>query len=233
MNRMQVNALVVLASLGLAGFPTPSMADEEDVAETTPPIEELGEGRYRIGTITVDKAARKFSLDGKILHLTEPLEYVAVMTEGFKGYESLLELETSAVEFQLACILVGLDDENSVKPRFQFDENEAVGQAVDITLSWEADGEVKTVSAASAMTAGDEPFSDAGWVYIGSTPSPQDGSLLAEMSGSLIGFVHDPTSIIEHRKGAPAGSYGMVKGNADLLPPEGSPITVTVSVIPD
>ena len=233
MNRMQVNALVVLASLGLAGFPTPSMADEEDVAETKPPIEELGEGRYRIGTITVDKAARKFSLDGKILHLAEPLEYVAVMTEGFKGYESLLELETSAVEFQLACILVGLDDENSVKPRFQFDDNQVVGQAVDITLSWEVDGKVKTVNAAGAMTAGDEPFSDAGWVYIGSTPSPQDGSLLAEMSGSLIGFVHDPTSIIEHRLGAPAGSYGMVTGDADLLPPEGSRITVTVSVIPD
>ena len=83
------------------------------------------------------------------------------------------------------------------------------------------------------MTAGDETFSDDGWVYIGSTPSPQDGSLLAEMSGSLIGFVHDPTSIIEHRKGAPAGSYGMVTGNADILPPEGSTITLTVSVIPD
>lgn len=233
MNRMQANVLVVAVSSILVGLPTFSMAEEQEVAETKPPIEELGEGRYRIGTITVDKNARKFSLGGKILHLTQPLEYLAVKTEGFKGYESLLELETSAVEFQLACILIGLDDDKSVKPRFQFDENEIEGQAVDITISWEADGEVKTASAARAMTAGDEPFSDAGWVYVGSMPSPQDGSLLAEMSGSLIGFVHDPTSIIEHRKGAPAGSYGMVKGNSELMPPEGSPITLTVSVITD
>jgi hypothetical protein len=230
---MQLNALVVAALFILAGFPALSVAEQETVAETKPPIEDLGEGRYRIGAITVDKTARKFSLDGKILHLTRPLEYVAVKTEGHKGYESLLELETSAVEFQLACILVGLDDEKSVKPRFQFDDNEVGGQAVDITVSWEVEGDVKTVSAASAMTTGNETFGDEGWVYIGSMQSPQDGSLLAEMSGTLIGFVHDPLSIIEHRKGAPAGSYGMVTGNADILPPEGSTITLTVSVIPD
>jgi len=233
MNRIQLNALVIAASFVLAGFPALSMADEEKVTEKKPPVEDLGEGRYRIGTITVDKAERRFSLGGKILHLTQPLEYLAVMTEGHKGYESLLELETSAVDFQLACILIGLDDEKSVKPRFQFDENEVDGQAVDITISWEVDGEVKTTGAAKALTAGDGPFSDAGWVYIGSRLSPQDGRLLSETSGTLIGFVHDPMSIIEHRKGAPAGSYGMVTGNADFLPPEGSPITLTVSVITD
>ena len=233
MNRMQEKALIIAASFVLAGFPALSTADEEDVPETLPAIEDLGEGRYRIGTITVDKTERKFSLGGKILHLNAPLEYLAVKTEGDKGYESLLELDTLAVDFQLACILIGLDDENSVKPRFQFDENEAEGQAVDITISWEVDGEVKTTSAAKALAAGDGPFSDAGWVYVGSMPSPQDGSLLAEMWGTLIGFVHDPISIIEHRKGAPAGSYGMVTGNADLLPPEGSPITLTVSAVAD
>ena len=233
MNRTIGSALIIAASLVIAGFYAPSMADEKDVAGTKPTIEDLGEGRYRIGTITVDKTNQEFSLGGKILHLTQPLEYIAVMPEGYKGYESLLELKTSAVDFQLACILIGLDDEKSIKPQFQFDENEAEGQAVEITISWEVDGEVTTTSAARALTAGDESFTDAGWVYIGSVLSPEDGSLLAEMSGTLIGFVHDPLSIIEHRKGAPAGSYGMITGNADILPPEGSLITLTVSVVPD
>ena len=233
MNRMQEKALIIAASFVLGGFPALSTADEEVVPETLPALEDLGEGRYRIGTITVDKTERKFSLGGKILHLNAPLEYLAVKTEGAKGYESLLELNTLAVDFQLACILIGLDDEKSVKPRFQFDENEAEGPAVDITISWDVDGEVKTTKAAKALAAGDGPFTDDGWVYVGSMPSPQDGSLLAEMWGTLIGFVHDPISIIEHRKGAPAGSYGMVTGNADLLPPEGSPITLTVSAVAD
>jgi hypothetical protein len=233
MNRFVKSVHVVAATFVLGGFPAYGVANEEEVSEAAPAIEDLGDERYRIGTITIDKAARKFTLGGKVLHLTQPLEYLAVKTEGYKGYESLLELETSAVDFQLACILIGLDDEDSVKPRFQFDERETEGQAVEITISWEVDGALKTTSAANAMTAGDGAFTDAGWVYVGSRPSPQDGSLLAEMSGTLIGFVHDPLSIIEHRTGARAGSYGMVKGNSELLPPEGSPITLTVLVVTD
>ncbi len=233
MNRLVKSVHVVAAILVLGGFPTCVVADDEEVSEAAPAIEDLGDERYRIGTVTIDKAARKFSVGGKVLHLTQPLEYLAVKMEGYKGYESLLELETSAVDFQLACILIGLDDENSVKPRYQFDEREAEGQAVEINISWEVNGALKTTSAANAMTIGDGAFADAGWVYVGSRPSPQDGSLLAEMSGTLIGFVHDPLSIIEHRTGAPADSYGAITGNSEVLPPEGSPITLTVSVVTD
>ena len=208
-------------------------AKNEESKDAPPGIEDLGDDNYRIGTITVNKSAHTFSLSGKILHLEKPLEYLAVKTEGYKAYESLLELESSATEFQLACILVGLDDETSVKPRFQFDENETEGPVVEIMISWEVDGNIKTLSAADALSSGDDPFDDAGWVYIGSRPSPQDGSLMAELSGTLIGFVHDPLAIIEHRTGAGAGSYGMITGNSELLPPEGSPITLTVSVVTD
>ena len=233
MNRIELSIRIVVAFFLLGGLPADSVADEEEVSTAAPLIEDLGNERYRIGTITVDKTARTFSLSGKILHLSEPLEYLAVRTGGDKGYESLLELETSAVEFQLACILVGLDDEKNVKPRFQYDELEVEGQAVEITISWEADGVRKTTSAANAMIAGDEPVLDDGWIYVGSQPSPEDGSLLAEVSGTLIGFVHDPFSIIEHRNGVTAGSYGMITGNVELLPPEGSSITLTVSVVTD
>lgn len=233
MNRWLVRTQVFALLFALWGLPAYSVAEDEGLSEAAPSIEDLGDERYRIGTITVDKAARTFSVGGKVLHLGKPLEYLAVKTEGYKAYESLLELESSAIDFQLACILVGLDDEASVKPRYQFDENEAEGPAVELMISWEVDGNMKTVSAADALMAGDGPFVDAGWVYIGSSPSPQDGSLLAEMSGTLIGFVHDPLAIIEHRTGAGAGSYGMITGNSEMLPAEGSPITLTVSVVTD
>lgn len=230
--------LLVLAAIPVDGFgqaETPPEAgpvfEAVPPSKAVPPVEDLGDERYRIGAITVDKAGQSFTLGGKILHLNQPLEYLAVMRGGYKGYESLLELDASAVEFQLACILIGLDDQKSVKPRFQFDEREAVGQALDITVSWGEDDEAKTVKASNALMAGDETFDDHKWVYIGSMPSTQDGSLMAEASGTLIGFVHDPLSIIDHQKGAGVGAYGMMTGNSALLPPEGTPVTLTVSVI--
>jgi hypothetical protein len=47
----------------------------------------------------------------------------------------------------------------------------------------------------------------------------------------LIGFVHDPYSVIDHANGAAIGAYGLLTGNEDLLPPEGSIISVTVSLV--
>ena len=80
-------------------------------------MEDLGDQRYRIGTIIVDRKALSFSVPGKILHLKDPLEYLAVSRNGMKSYESLFELDTSPREFNLACILLGLDDLRAVSFR--------------------------------------------------------------------------------------------------------------------
>ena len=151
------------------------------------PIEELGDERYRIGNISVDKAQRSFSVSGRILNLDTPLEYLAVKKDGAKGYESLLELDTSAFEFNLACILVGLDDKNNVKPRYQFDEREAEGQAVEITLSWSLGEEQQTVKAADVLLSGEDVFDDHRWVYVGSVPAMPSES--GEPDGRGIGGI--------------------------------------------
>ncbi len=219
---------VIVAALLLAN--AVSSADE-DGANAAPSMEDLGDQRYRIGEIIVDKAAGEFSVPGKILHLTRALEYLAVSTDGMKGYESLLELSTSAMEFKLACILIGLDDANSIKPRYQFDDLKPEGQAVTITLTWQQDGKTMSVSGANSMTVGEETFDDDGWVYIGSTTSQDDQQFMAEMTGTLIGFVHDPYSIIEHHNGAGIGAYGIITGNESVLPAEGSGISISIAVV--
>lgn len=201
---------------------------EEPVDE--PRMEPLGDERYRIGSIIVDRNTQSFTIPGKILHLHDALEYVAVSREGMKGYESLFELDTVPGEFNLACILIGLDDAETVKPRFQFDDRKAEGPSVDITVSWEEDGETKSISAANAMKTGDDTYDDDSWVYIGSNTSPDGEQFMADVAGTLIGFVHDPDSIIEHRNGAGIGAYGLLTGNEGVLPEEGSPVTLTVSV---
>jgi hypothetical protein len=214
-------SIVLLAGNGIA---------QTEKESDAPPFEDLGEQRYRIGEIIVDKAAFEVSVPGKVLHLTAPLEYLAVSTGGMKSYESLLELSTSPTEFNLACILIGLDDENSVKPRYQFDERKVEGQAVSITISWLDDGETVRVSGANAMNEGEETFDDEAWVYIGSFSS-EGGEFMADVTGTLIGFVHDPDSVIDHRNGAGIGAYGLLTGNEKVMPPEGTAVTLTVSVV--
>ena len=97
-------------------------------------IDELGDERYQIGAIIVDRNSSEFTVPGKILHLSDALEYLAVSEGGMKDYESLLALTTSPRDFNLACILIGLDDSKSSKPRYQFDEREADGQLSNLEL---------------------------------------------------------------------------------------------------
>ncbi len=231
---MSANAISlsgVVASAGVLFFSSLFMQAayaQENTGPKMSAIVDLGEQRFQIGEIIVDRNTQEFSVPGKILHLSVALEYLAVSTGGMKDYESLLELTTSPRDFNLACILIGFDDKESVKPRYQFDELEVKGPPVLMTLSWQEDGEPRSVSAAHAMLAGEEIFDDDSWVYIGSLTSENGQEFMAERGGTLIGFVHDPYSIIDHKTGGGIGAYGLITGNKTLLPAEGTAIRLTV-----
>ena len=64
------------------------------------------------------------------------------------------------------------------------------------------------------------------WVYTGSTFS-DDGIYLAKYHGTLIGFAHDPASIIEHQGGLGLRHYGAIVANAQA-PPPGTKINLSV-----
>ena len=189
MNASKQLAIWALALLLFAGY----------AAAETAGIEDLGDERYRIGTIVVDKAAQRFTVPGRVIHLSGPIEYIAVARGGMKEYESVFELDTTAAEFQLACILIGFDDSKSVKPRFQFDERAAEGQSVDIEVSWESGDVTMRAKAANTLLEGETPFDDHRWVYVGSSRQ-NGGETTAEMTGSLIGIVHDPDAVIDHER---------------------------------
>ena len=221
--------LLLIGLLSVAALPgfTDEPATDDDA-----PIRELGEDRYQVGPIVVDKAAASFSVPGRLVNRTQTLEYLAVSAGGVKEYESLLALDSMPREFQLACILTGLDDESALKPRHQFDERRVDGPKVAIDLGWEIDGEVRSYPAAATLASRQTPTIDDGWVYIGSVVDG-NGVFVADKVGTLIGFVHDPFAIIEHDVGIGLGDYGAITGNPIVLPPEGSQVTVTVSVIED
>ena len=205
--------------------------------ESEVPIKELGDGRYQVGRIIVDKPARSFSVEAKLIHTEDPLEYLAVARRGVKDYESLLELRTRGLHFNIACILIGLDDTGVVHPQFQFDETVVEGPEVSIKIRWEGDDGSVEIDAADALRivgAPDGPPRETRWIYTGSAMYPSDPpTYLADSSGSLIGFVHDPMTVIEHQLGLGIGAYGSILGNTDILPPIGTRMTLIVKALPD
>ena len=76
-----------------------------------------------------------------------------------------------------------------------------------------------SVSGANAMTAGEDVFDDDSWVYIGSAMGDNGKQFMAEVGGTLIGFVHDPYSVIDHSNGAGIGAYGLITGNEERYRP--------------
>jgi hypothetical protein len=67
-------------------------------------------------------------------------------------------------------------------------------------------------------------------VYTGSVSSQPDGRFAADITGTLIGFVHSPNTIIDSVAGLGMGAYGSVTGNVALLPPVGTPIELIVQL---
>jgi hypothetical protein len=189
----------------------------------------VSEGVYRIGAVTLYKEEQRFSVPGRIVRLEPPLEFIAVSLGGVKAYESLIELEADAHVFNLACILLGLEKVPGGAPEFHFDERPVLGPPVSLTISWREEGGRREASVGDLLWDHGRPTAPATWVYTGSG-FDATGAYLAAQDGTLVGFAHDPASVIEHKAGIGLGDYGAVGANLDLAPPVGTQIVLTVSV---
>jgi len=196
-----------------------------------PVVQDLGDQRYRIGAIEIDKGKQIFKVPGVVIRTAPPIEFLAVTQNGYKRYESILELETDAFEFNLACILIGLDNQKAKLPRYHFDPEPTQGDPVDVRLSWQNGDKTVDINAAELFLEGGKPVATQEWVYTGSAFLP-DGRYKAALSGSLISFVHDPESIIQHRQGIGLGNYGGVTLNPEVTPPADTKVEVTIRRLP-
>jgi hypothetical protein len=226
MNNSVTRALTAWFAVALFSAP---VAGEEP----QPLVEDLGNGHYRIGAIEIDKGAHRFTVPGAAIDLASgmPVEFLAVVKGGVKSYEALLELDASAVEFNLACILIGLDSANAKRPERHFDPAPVTGDIVDLRVSWLLDGQEQSHEIERLLRGTDLPEEHV-WVYTGSYFRP-DGAYVPSFTGTLIGFVHDPESIIQHQKGLGLGNYGAVTLDPDIMPPAGTRLTVSVSRVPE
>jgi hypothetical protein len=215
--------------------PTAAAPPQPFATGRPPPVGELkplGKDRYQIGRIVVDKKAGRFTLPGRVHVMGQPLEYLVTAPGGMKEYETLLEVDATGSEFNLACILLGLERDPRQGPFYQFSEAPLVGPKVLVSIAWQDGNKRREISAAEALLdpKGDVRPESVEWVYTGSLSMPPDGQFAADITGTLIGFVHDANSIIESVAGLGIGAYGSVSGNAALLPPVGAPIELIVQL---
>lgn len=193
-------------------------------------LKSLGDERYQIGQIVVDKRARVFTVPGRVHALGKPLEYLAASPGGVKAYESLFELDASGSEFNLACILIGLEIDPDLRSHWPR-SGPLPGPRVAISFSWTEGNGRRRISAFDAMAGADAAQSakPVEWVYVAVPPGPQ-GVFGADLRGTLVGFKPDQSNVIESSTPVGLGAYGSVRGHP-MLPPPGSPIEMTVEAV--
>ena len=198
---------------------------------TASPIERLSPGQFRIGNIRIDTGKREITVNG-VVNEARTLEFIAGTKNGFKNYESALELDTNAVNFNLALILLGLDPAHAVVPKIHLDPTPPKGDAVDVFVEWDENGKRRSIRGEELVYNEEtkKTLPQGPWVYTGSAFVARANRYLADVDGTLIGFVHSPSTIIENP--APlVGPYGANQINPALNLKPGTPVRLTVRAL--
>lgn len=199
------------------------------------PVEKLGGDSYRIGEMHLDTKKKELVVPGT-LNDVPVLEFIANTVGGFKAYESAMTLNTNAVSFNAALLVMGLDPAHSRPAQVQFDSRAPEGDPVELTVTWNDGGRTRTVPieellydhrTKTTLKAGP-------WVYTGSTfyKGANGPIYLAETDGVLIGFMHGPQSIIDNPRDDARDGFGAIVLNPNLPIKPGAALTLTIKALP-
>ena len=216
--------LVIFFGLALAAG---SSAQNQAPPQKAPPVEKLGPSLFRLGQLRVDTAKQELTAPGT-LNDVMTLEFVANTKNGIKAYESAITVESDAITFNAALILMGLDPGRGRPSARQFDPATPEGDAVEIHVAWgnrRVRIEELLLDQRTKTTLRDGP-----WVYTGSTfyDVGHGRQFLAEVDGVLIGLMHGPAAIIENPRSDAVDGFGHFVINPRLGIPPGSALTLII-----
>ena len=227
----------VAAVIGLVAV----TADAQQAPPPPPPgkppaaaqVEKLGPNKFRIGNVSIDTEKKEVSVRGVSLEVTA-IEFIANTKGGLKAYESALELETDAISFNAALLLIGMDPARSTPAKMHLQQEPPKGDPVEVWIEWQENGKPRRIRAEELVynSNSKQTLTEGPWVYAGSVFSPDGQYYQAESEGVLIGFVHSPAPIIESPRPLGVGAYGSNMLNPALGLKAGTAVTLTVRALP-
>ena len=200
------------------------------VASQAPSVEKIGDGLYRIGQLRIDTNKRELIAPATINDVPI-IEFLANTKGGLKDYESALTVESDAITFNAALILLGLDPARGRPSKFQFDTATPDGDPVELHIDINGKrirAEQLLLDQRSKKTLAIGP-----WVYTGSTFYDNGISkvFMAEQDGVLVGLMHGPAAIIENPRNDAVDGYGHFVINQGLGIRPGSKVSLIVTAI--
>ncbi|MBT3268296.1 hypothetical protein HN371_14160 [Candidatus Poribacteria bacterium] len=173
--------------------------------------------------VIVDQNLRELRMSGKVLAASRIIEYLATTPLG-KVHETILALDAEPLHLQVAMLGLGLEYENNL--RHQGDPRTPRGDPVEIWVEWERNGATERRRAEELVYNDDagRVMAQTPWVFTGSR---MQGSLfMAEATQSLIATYRDHDAILNHPLASGTGQG--LRANLAVLPPKGTPVTVTI-----
>jgi hypothetical protein len=230
------HALLLLVIVLAQAFPKgPPVYDPPRVMPAPAPVEKLGDDSYRIGEMRLNTRTKELAVPGTVNDVAI-LEFIANTLGGYKAYESAMTLNTNAISFNAALLVMGIDPARSRGAEYQFDKRAPEGDPVDITVSWKDGPRDRTVPVEDLLydQRSKKTLAKGPWVYTGSRfyKTENGPMLLAETDGVLIGFMHGPQSIIDNPRDDARDGFGAIILNPNLGLKPGTPITLTVKALP-
>ena len=200
-----------------------------------PLLQKTGPTSFIVNGLRVDTAKREVVADGTINDVTV-LEFVANTRNGHKAYESAFTIDTDAVSYNTALLLIGLDPERAKVPKQHFDATAPEGDPVEMFVEYTVAGTVRRVRVEELLfdKRTNTTMPKGPWVYTGSTfvDMVDRWEFLAATDGVLIGFVHSPAPLIENPRAGAVNGYGAVVLNPNLGLSPGLPVKFTVRALP-
>lgn len=238
MTRLVIAAFVAATTTLWAQQPAPvqPIPPPEQPDTTLAAVQKLGPTTYRLGEVRVDTALREVSVSGTVNDV-QVLEFVANTKGGAKAYESALTLNTNAVTFNAALLLIGLDPGRGRPPKMQFDPTPPEGDPVDVHVQWSVNGKNRRAKVEELLydQRTKKTLPTGPWAYTGSTFIDfGDGSgkhFLAELDGVLIGFMHGPQALIDNPRNDAVNGFGALVFNPTLGLAAATPVTLVVKAL--
>jgi hypothetical protein len=228
--------VAVIAPMCAAQEPPPPAAPP--TTKSAPQIKELGDGRFQVGAVTLDKNTRSVTFPGAI-NMTEGLIEYLLVARGGKTHESLFVTGAEPYHIHVAMLLLGAkgapNDGELDTPPSQIDaaflkKAPAVqGDKVLVLARWKTGGNETTVNGEDLVINDKEKHTArrGPWTYNGSRF--YHGNFAAQMEGSIIAMVTDPTALVNNPR--PGHDDDMIwEIDPKKVPPKDTPVEITIKL---